>query len=178
MNSPLQGNALRDGLPWSGGSFHNPEPFKPPSDTATTLVSALRVAHLIAQNARNHTDTDKPDRHTALNPRALAVQADTPDRFLWSGGPKVPSSNLGSPTNKTAGQDRSLGVGPPGFVLALHVPLHTRPVSAGCPMRPCMYVQIHAWTCPTTRHRSHGIALSHGIVLRVIYQSTDRHRRL
>ena len=99
MNSPLQGNALRDGLPWSGGSFHNPEPFKPPSDTATTLVSALRVAHLIAQNARNHTDTDKPDRHTALNPRALAVQADTPDRFLCPGGPRAPSSNLGSPIN-------------------------------------------------------------------------------
>jgi hypothetical protein len=27
-------------------------------------------------------------------------------------------------------------------------------ISAGCPMRPRKYVQIHAWTCPTTRHRS------------------------
>ena len=34
---------------------------------------------------------------------------DTSDRFLWSGGPKVPSSNLGSPTNKNrilGGQER------------------------------------------------------------------------
>ena len=55
---------------------------------------ALRVAHLIAQNARHQTDTDLLDRHTGLNPRALTVQIDTPDEFLWSGGPKVGSSDL------------------------------------------------------------------------------------
>ena len=70
------------------------------SSTATgPFWSALRVAHFIAQNAHHQTDTGIPDRHTGLNPRALAVQMDTSDRFLWSGGPKVPSSNLGSPTN-------------------------------------------------------------------------------
>jgi len=57
---------------------------KPPECSSTTrpFWSALRVAHFIAQNARNQTDTDLPDRHTSLNPRALAVQADAPDRFL------------------------------------------------------------------------------------------------
>ena len=70
------------------------------SSTATgPFWSALRVAHFIAQNAHHQTDTDPPVRHTSLNPRALAVQTDVLDRFLWSGGPKVPSSNLGSPTN-------------------------------------------------------------------------------
>ena len=40
------------------------------------------VAHLIAQNAYHPTDTDLPDRHTSLNPRALAVQMEVSDRFL------------------------------------------------------------------------------------------------
>ena len=61
------------------------------------------VAHLIAQNAHHQADTDLPDRHKPLIPRALAVQWGTSDRFLWSGGPKVPSSNLGSPTNNSVG---------------------------------------------------------------------------
>ena len=53
------------------------------SSTATgPFWSALRVAHFIAQNAHHQTDTDPPVRHTSLNPRALAVQTDTPDRFL------------------------------------------------------------------------------------------------
>jgi len=54
----------------------------PPSDIATTLTSALRVAHFVAQKAHHHTDTDPPDRHTSLNPRALAVQKDVLDGFL------------------------------------------------------------------------------------------------
>ena len=40
------------------------------------------AAHLIAQNANHHTDTDIPDRHTSLNPQALAAQVDTSDGFL------------------------------------------------------------------------------------------------
>ena len=53
------------------------------SSTATgPFWLALRVAHLIAQNARHQTDTDLPARHTSLIPRALAAQMDTPDRFL------------------------------------------------------------------------------------------------
>ena len=76
------------------------------SSTATgPFWSALRVAHFIAQNAHHQTDTGIPDRHTGLNPRALAVQMDTSDRFLWSGGPMVRSPNLPSPTNT----NRSLG---------------------------------------------------------------------
>ena len=58
------------------------------------------VAHLIAQNAYHQTDTNSPDRHTSLNQRALAVQADVSDRFLCPGGPKVLSSTLGSPKSK------------------------------------------------------------------------------
>ena len=40
------------------------------------------VAHFIAQNAYHQTDKDLPDRHTSLNPQALAVQKDASDRFL------------------------------------------------------------------------------------------------
>ena len=40
------------------------------------------VAHLITQSAYHQTDTDLPDRHTSLNPRARAVQTDVLDRFL------------------------------------------------------------------------------------------------
>ena len=49
---------------------------------SATQTGRPRVAHFIAQNARNHTDTDPPVRHTSLNPRALAVQTDVLDRFL------------------------------------------------------------------------------------------------
>jgi len=49
---------------------------------SATQTGRPRVAHFIAQNARNHTDTDPPVRHTSLNPRALAVQVDIPARFL------------------------------------------------------------------------------------------------
>ena len=53
------------------------------SNTATgPFLLALRVAHVIAQNARHQADTDLPDRHTSLNPPALAVQMDILDRFL------------------------------------------------------------------------------------------------
>ena len=37
------------------------------------LLAVLRVAHFIAQNAHHHTDTDVPDRHASLIPRALRV---------------------------------------------------------------------------------------------------------
>jgi hypothetical protein len=53
------------------------------------LTCSIRVSHFIAQNARNHTDPDSPDRHTALNPRALAVQADVLDRFLCFDSPQL-----------------------------------------------------------------------------------------
>jgi len=47
------------------------------------------AAHLIAQNAHHQTDTDLLDRHTSLIPRALAIQADTPDRFLCFDSPQL-----------------------------------------------------------------------------------------
>jgi hypothetical protein len=47
-----------------------------------TVATQAFGAHAIAQNAHHQTDADIPDRHTALNPRALAVQADAADRFL------------------------------------------------------------------------------------------------
>ena len=47
-----------------------------------TAATQAFGAHAIAQNAHHQTDTDIPDRHTALNPRALAVQADASDRTL------------------------------------------------------------------------------------------------
>ena len=52
---------------------------------SATQTGRPRVAHFIAQNAHHQTDAGIPDRHTGLNPRALAVQMDTSDRFLWSG---------------------------------------------------------------------------------------------
>ena len=57
---------------------------KPPEWSSRTrpFWSALRVAHFVAQNARNETGTDVPVRHTSLNPRALAVQTDVLDGFL------------------------------------------------------------------------------------------------
>ena len=39
--------------------------------------------------ARHQTDTDSPDRHTSLNPRALAVQLDVLDRFLCFDSPQL-----------------------------------------------------------------------------------------
>ena len=57
------------------------------------LWSALRVAHLIAQNAHHQTDTDLPVRHTSLNPRALAVQVDVLDRFLCFDSPQFHQLN-------------------------------------------------------------------------------------
>jgi hypothetical protein len=42
----------------------------------------IRVAHRVAQNAQHQTDTGVPVRHTSLNRRALAVQADVSDKFL------------------------------------------------------------------------------------------------
>ena len=53
-----------------------------PSDPVRTLSSVLRAARFIAQNAHHQMDADSPDRHTSLNPWALAVQTDSPDRFL------------------------------------------------------------------------------------------------
>ncbi len=50
---------------------------------------SIHVAHFAAQNARNQTDTDLPDRHTSLNPRALAVQTDVLDRFLCFDSPQL-----------------------------------------------------------------------------------------
>jgi len=50
--------------------------------TTRPFWTALRVARLIAQNARHQTDTDLSDRHTSLIPRALAVQTDVLDKFL------------------------------------------------------------------------------------------------
>ena len=55
------------------------------------LTCSIRVAHFVAQNAHHHTDTGVPVRHTSLNPRALAVQADTLERFLCPGGLEVGS---------------------------------------------------------------------------------------
>ena len=57
---------------------------KEPESKHLWLLSAGRksVAHLVAQNAHHQADTDIPNRHAALNPRALAVQADVSDRFL------------------------------------------------------------------------------------------------
>jgi hypothetical protein len=43
---------------------------------------ALRVAHFVAQNAHNHTDTGAHSGRASLSPRALAVQLDVLDRFL------------------------------------------------------------------------------------------------
>ena len=47
--------------------------------TTRPFWTALRLARLIAQNAHHQTDTDLLDRHASLIPRALAIQADTPD---------------------------------------------------------------------------------------------------
>ena len=55
--------------------------------------SALHVAHFIAQNARNQTDTGVSVRHTSLNPRALAVQVDVLDRFLCFDSPQLHKTN-------------------------------------------------------------------------------------
>ena len=49
---------------------------------SATQTGRPRVAHLIAQNEHHQADTDVPDRHASLIPRALAVQANSPDRFL------------------------------------------------------------------------------------------------
>ena len=88
--------------------------------------SVLHIARFIVQNARHQTDTDIPDRHTSLNPLTLVVQTDVSDGFLRSGGPKVGGSNPLSPTNKSPGQGRPLGVGPKRFRRALCFLLHSR----------------------------------------------------
>ena len=78
-----------------------------------------------------------------------------------SGGPKVPSSNLGSPTNKSAGQGRSLGAGPLRSGFALCVLLHTRAA-------PGRLSDTSSWVrsirCEDTSANSGRIAISFGSV--------------
>ena len=87
---------------------------------AFVQVSALGCIDLGDRRSRVQISAARPIR-TAGHSTLWDVCAGRRFGVHRSGGPKVPSSNLGSPTNKSVGQDRSLGAGPPGCFLALPV---------------------------------------------------------
>ncbi len=116
--------------------------------------TALRVAHLIAQNARHQTDTDLLDRHTGLNPRARVSAASLPKplllpviRIVGTREPygSRPAGSVPGTSPSTRGQDGQ------GIDQVESAPSDTAPERAACSSR-CF--QPSSGCPPLTRTRT------------------------